>query len=70
MIFSLPLMDSTRNRENIEDVTVGNDLKNYGDIDSLCNIDRILSMINFLILKLMNLIMYLSILKLIVRAKT
>ena len=25
MIFSLPLMDSTRNRENIEDVTVGND---------------------------------------------
>ena len=42
MIISLPLMDSTRNRENIEDVTVGNDTRNHSNIDSLCYLDNLL----------------------------
>ena len=42
MIISLPLMDSTRNRENIEDVTVGNGTRNHSNIDSLCYLDNLL----------------------------
>ena len=42
MIISLPLMDSTRNREIIEGVAVGNDTQNHSNIDSPCFFDNLL----------------------------